>query len=297
MHKIKHFDPDMDHLVIDENSYTTFNFSGGEVHVELTDKTRFALSQTFKKSILLNIRMSSSDKVMQVIMLNDILKRAGFYTSLYMGYIPYARQDRETIQYGANSLKVFANLINSCKFEKVYVVEPHSIVSENVIENIKEIDISETIQKYIDTVTNGAKDFVLLSPDLGAVKRVEEFNKTLATKVDILIANKVRNPATGEITSVKLIGDVPIGKQIIVLDDIIDGGASFIELLKRTQLHKNNDVHLWGTHGIYSKGDQILFDAGFKSLGTTNTFRKNTLELTLNKVYMYDVFTRNSGRI
>lgn len=284
-----------EHILITEKDYKTFNFSGGEVHVEFNPDTLEDINSS--KNVIFNIRITNSDKLMQLILLNDILKRYGISTSCQLGYIPYARQDRETIYMGATSLKVFASLINSCNFENVYCLDPHSIVSENLINNLKIVNHNLAISLYVAHAGMNLETLTLLSPDLGAVKRVENVKKWMKTQsrydkspLDILIAHKHRNPATGAIESIQMIGDLPKGRDILVIDDIGDGLATFTELLNKTQLHKENNIHLWTTHGIYSKGIKIALDSGYKTLGTTNTVRENLEGLDGDKVFMYDAF-------
>jgi len=268
------------YFIISDKDYKTFNFSGGEVHVELNRETLDTLERIEADvPILLNVRVTSSDKLMQLIILNDIFKRYKRKVSCLLKYIPYARQDRETIEYGATSLKVFASLINACEFEQVFVLDPHSIVSENVINNVSIISIYDTLEHFVRNVDE-KKEIQLLSPDLGAVKRTTgalnhllEAQRRNKYKIsdDILIAHKERNPATGAIDSVKIIGETPVGKHIIVIDDICDGGATFVKLLEATKLHENNRVDLWVTHGIFSKGTKPLFDAGYTNIGMTDS--------------------------
>ena len=61
----------------------------------------------------------------------------------------------------------------------------------------------------------------------------------------------------------KLILESNDWKNILVFDDICDGGATFIELAKH--LPKVN-LHLFTTYGIYSKGLQVIYDAGYTSI-------------------------------
>ena len=57
--------------------------------------------------------------------------------SLYMPYIPNARQDRVKSEEDVFTLKYFANIINSLGFKEIVVRDPHSNVSEALINNIR----------------------------------------------------------------------------------------------------------------------------------------------------------------
>ena len=71
--------------------------------------------------------------------------------NLYMPYIPNARQDRVKSGEDVFTLKYFADIINGLGFKTVTVLDPHSSVSEALIDNIviqkPKTFIEETIKK------------------------------------------------------------------------------------------------------------------------------------------------------
>ena len=86
-----------------------------------------------------------------------------------MKYIPYERMDRET----SNQIftcKYFCELINDLKFNKVYILDPHSNVSVGVLNNIKQI----CLNNYIESILNENSIDVLCFPDVGAYKKYTE---------------------------------------------------------------------------------------------------------------------------
>ena len=73
---------------------------------------------------------------------------------LYMPYIPNARQDRVKTDEDVFTLKYFANIINGLGFRTVTVLDPHSSVSEALIDNI----IINKPQAYIEDAINKIKE-------------------------------------------------------------------------------------------------------------------------------------------
>jgi ribose-phosphate pyrophosphokinase len=119
-------------------------------------------------------------------------------------------------------------------------------------------------------------EVVLVSPDAGATKKVLDVARSFTNKFDVVRADKVRNTSTGQITSTKIYGEV-LGKCCVILDDICDGGRTFTELatvLKRKGAAK---VILYVTHGIFSKGTQILLDSGIDLVYTNNIWDEQEL--------------------
>ena len=74
---------------------------------------------------------------------------------------------------------------------------------------------------------------------------------------NIIYAQKVRNSQTGEIVETRLEKEA-IAQDCIIVDDICDGGRTFIELAKVLKSKGAKDIYLYVTHGIFSKGIEVL---------------------------------------
>ena len=101
-----------------------------------------------------------------------------------------------------------------------------------------------------------ARGVTLLAPDAGARKRVQQ----LAKKLDIdhiAFADKVRDTKTGRISGTSVSNDLP-HLPILVVDDICDGGRTFVELGKALAEVSQQPRYLYVTHGIFSKGFEEL---------------------------------------
>ena len=77
-----------------------------------------------------------NDSEMAALMfLTKHFKENGFEVILFMPYIPNARMDRVKNENDVFTLKYFADFINSLHFSLVIVLDPHSAVSEALINN------------------------------------------------------------------------------------------------------------------------------------------------------------------
>lgn len=229
----------------------SFVFSGGEVSVKIPPT-----SPNVHCLIVADLR--SSEDVMKLLMVNDALKRqlnAGL-VSLRIPYIPYARQDRVCNRGEAFSLKVFCDMINSCNFSEVFVQDPHSDVAPALIDNV--IVSSAKHLMIGDAWKWGAYvDAVIVSPDAGANKKVVDLCKLLG-KDTFIRADKVRDLSTGDIVSTEVHCNDLRGKDCLIVDDICDGGRTFIELGKALKAKGAGKVGLYVTHGIFSKGKEVF---------------------------------------
>lgn len=252
-------------------SFSTY--PGGEEFVRLNDFENGAeIDEHYEVKIY--ARLYGSSDVMRLLMLNDALQRVGFWDiSVTIPYLPYARQDRVCSPGESFSLKVFARLINDAGFSKVTFWDQHSIVSSALIDNATNIPLHDLIPFNCELRSSKANTTVVI-PDLGAVKRATLVANLL--EVDTLQASKIRDTKTGRIVGTELYHhldpteDLPDNIYLIV-DDICDGGRTFIELAKVLREYGARRVELLVTHGIFSKGLEV-FDGLIDHIWTTHSF-------------------------
>jgi len=176
--------------------------------------------------------------------------------NLTIPYVPYARQDRIAEAGESLSIGVMANLINSMGFKRVTIYDPHSDVTPALINNLEVVSLEQIVSRSELVTLVSEKEMTIVSPDAGAVKKVQKLAQKLNT-TNLVIGSKVRDSLTGEITGTKIEGDVE-GKDVIIFDDICDGGRTFIELSKVLKKMSANEIYLYVTHGIFSKGLEVL---------------------------------------
>lgn len=191
-------------------------------------------------------------ELMHLVQLNHLLVNiSNKPLVLKIPYLPYARQDKEVSNNSTFALRTFNILFNVMHWDMVYVHDMHSNVFS--YPNFYNILPSLNILEDFDTV---------VFPDAGASARYNINHK------NIVIGEKVRDQQTGKIVDYKLRGN-PKGKTIVV-DDLCDGGATFIELAKRFSC-VFEFVALYVTHGIFSKGLQRLLTY-YDEIYTTNSY-------------------------
>jgi len=234
---------------------TSFKFSGGEVNVKIEDTTRRMITET----MYIDADIDSSDAVMELLLVTDALRRVRPAVSLdlYLPYLPYARQDRAMVAGESLSLKVFATLINAQNYSKVYVQDAHSDVGPALLDRCINVPQYELVPSFGDLKGYApANKTILVSPDAGAEKKIFAFAKQLEYKY-ILRASKVRDVSTGKITNTEVTwatSDYSTDRDFLIVDDICDGGGTFIALAEILRKHTTGKIKLLVTHGIFSKG-------------------------------------------
>lgn len=171
---------------------------------------------------------------------------------LYCPYFLGARSDRRFEMGGNYYLRdVICPVINNLKLDAVVLLNPHSDVLPNLLTNsmILEDYQQQFVQDSIQSITDIVNLDGILVPDAGAVKKITSYKLDLP----LFFAEKVREPKTGKILHTEIFSDVD-GKNAVILDDICDGGKTFVELAKEFRKKGGKKLYLAVTHGIFSKG-------------------------------------------
>lgn len=217
-------------------------------------------------------------ELVALIYLTKHLRRLGYeFIDLYMPYIPNARQDRVKNPEDVFTLKYFAEILNDLKFRTITVLDPHSTVSEALINNISienpQTHIVDVMGKLMEQDKNHDTPMIFY-PDEGAMKRYHGLvNQPYAFGI------KKRNWETGIIEGLEVAGAVDEirGRDILIVDDICSKGGTFYHSAKKLKELGAKDIYLYVSHcentileGELLKGDLI------KKIYTTNSiFTKN----------------------
>lgn len=161
-------------------------------------------------------------------------------TKLIMYYIPNARQDRVKNAEDVFTLKHFSEIINSLQFETVEVLDPHSSVSEALINNLVLTNPSVYIQEAYDRCTPD----ILFYPDEGSMKRYSE-----CYPVEYAFGIKKREWATGKIQGLELMNkELVKDSNVLIVDDICSRGGTFYYSAKALKEAGANKIYLYVTH-------------------------------------------------
>jgi ribose-phosphate pyrophosphokinase len=253
----------------EEVLHQSSTFKGGEEHVKITKSNPH-------EEVTITHRVNSSSDLMKVVLANDALQRIGHERiHLYIPYLPYARQDRVMVEGEPLSIKVFANVINACQFTSVTVLDPHSDVGPALIDRVNIVTNHAFVESaFYDLHLKGIdhNQIAVISPDAGAYKKIYKTCESIKFTGELVLCNKVRNLKTGEIIKQTVDGNVT-DKVCVIIDDICDGGRTFIELAKQLKDKGAKSVILIITHGIFSYGVEPL-QPMVDHVYSTNSFRE-----------------------
>lgn len=183
---------------------------------------------------------------------------------LIVPYWPYARQDKQVSDVLCFSSSVFQRTINEFFRDwEIHILDAHSEDSYRLITNSKVIN-----HVPIDAIKPHFHEYdLLLFPDEGAFKRYKEVDAMRSTH-----CIKTRNQLTGNIESISL-PDIDFNnKKVFIVDDICDGGATFINIAEQLVKKGAKYIGLYVTHGLFTRRRECLFEAGINIIHTYNYY-------------------------
>ena len=241
-------------------------FADNEIWVEIKENIRgedvFLIQSTCNPA---------NDNLMELLILADACKRAsaGRITTV-MPYYGYARQDRKPAGRSPITAKLVANMIEAAGVDRVLTMDLHA----GQIQGFFDIPVDNLYAQPLfvkDLLTNPMVEngrAIIISPDAGGVPRARAIAKQL--NLDIAIIDKRRDRAN-ESEAMNVIGDV-LGKQCIIVDDIIDTGGTLVKAAKALENEGAEDVQAYITHGVLSNdGAKRMEHSAMSRLVITDT--------------------------
>jgi ribose-phosphate pyrophosphokinase len=246
----------------EEIKFQSFTFSGGEPHIKINPD--FDRNQ----KITITHRLNSFNDLGLLCITVDALRRMDVkIIDLFIPYFPAARQDRVMIPGEPLSVKVYADIINALQLNKVFVFDAHSEVTPALLNNSIVIPNYTFIREVLNRIGENVK---LISPDGGALKKIYKVSEFLGG-AEVVECSKSRDVKTGRLSGFKVYEDDLQGIDCLIVDDICDGGGTFVGLAEELKNKNAGKLYLAVSHGIFNKGFEVLncFDAIF----TTNSVK------------------------
>lgn len=261
-----------------EIKFDYFVFSGGEPHIKILSEV-----ETDGK-VLITQRIQSFNDVGKLLVSVDALRNLGVNNiELLLPYFPAARQDRLMTNGEALTVKVYANLINALRLNRVTIFDAHSEVAPALLDNCISINNFKFLEKVVEQLPS---DILLISPDGGALKKIYKVAAYLQD-YEVVECSKSRDVKTGALSGFKVYADDLKGKDCLIVDDICDGGGTFIGLAKALKAKNAGKLYLAVSHGIFSKGFEKL-EEDFDSIFTTNSFSSLDANPILTQINLGD---------
>ena len=244
-------------------------FPDGESKITLKGK----LSKS-KTIVVQSIYPPVDSNLIQALSLISKAKEYSTEVIVVIPYLGYARQDREFLPGEIATMKVLGQLFKGAGASKIIVVDIHSKIG------LKHFKIkSENLSAIPDLVRHfkkiNLKNPLVVSPDQGGIERAKEFADKFGS--DFIALKKQRNRKTGKV-QIKTGGlDEVIGRDLILVDDMISTGGSIIKATEFLKKQKCNRVFVTCTHALLmNDAEKKIRKAGVTRIISANTIPGNS---------------------
>jgi ribose-phosphate pyrophosphokinase len=233
----------VDYLKLPLGEIEISRFSEGEVFVRIKQDIRGR--DVF---MVQSICPPTNENMMELLIMMDAVRRASSARlTVVLPYYGYARQDRKDQPRVPITAKLVANLITAAGADRVLTMDLHA----DQIQGFFDIPLDHLFSapvfiRYLKNLK--LKNLVIVTPDVGGIKRARAFATRLGA--DLAIVDKRRvNSVDAEV--LHLIGDVK-DKTAIIVDDMIATAGSLVEAAKIVRENGARDIYATAAHGVLS---------------------------------------------
>lgn len=252
-------------------------FPSGEKHCRYDENIRGTDTFIFQSG-----NHPTNDNLMELLVMVDAAKRASAKRiTAVMPYGFYTRQDRKDKSRVPISAKLVMDMLQISGVNRILTMDLHS----PQIVGFTNLPVDQL--GFKPALINAVKDIgidAIVAPDIGAVKRADEYATALGT--DLVIISKNRKTAT----SVELkhfIGDVK-GKKVLIADDLSESAGTLIEAAVACRERDASEVYCAITHGCFTEIGYDRFCDAFKSKLISHLFVSTTVNACRNRRSQWD---------
>lgn len=231
---------------------------------------------------------SVNDKLCKLLFFIATLRDAGANRiTAIIPYLCYARKDRRTKARDPVTTRYVASLFEAVNVDRVVTVDVHNLQAfQNSYRcETVHLEAQKLFIAYFRHIIKSDERVVVMSPDIGSVKRAEQFrdrlSSALSAYVDFAFMEKLRSKEV--VSGQAVVGDVA-GKTVIILDDLISSGTTIARAATACNKMNAFRVYAVATHGAFlTKANEALQERSLLKIVITNTIQTSRLKETLAK--------------
>ena len=191
-----------------------------------------------------------NENLMELLVLVDCFKRASAARiTPVIPYYGYARQDRKDQGRVPITAKLVANLLTTAGADRVLALDLHAAQIQGFFDiPVDHLQAGPVICDFVRSLNIPPRDFVVLSPDEGSIKKALMYQKKLGG--NIAIVDKRRSSAT-DVRQANLIGPSLEGKTVVMFDDMISTAGSIVGAANIAVMNGAKEVRIFATHGVF----------------------------------------------
>jgi ribose-phosphate pyrophosphokinase len=235
------------------------------------------------QSLYADTDQSVNDKLCKLLFFIATLKDAGAdRVTAITPYLCYTRKDRRTKARDPVTIRYMASLFEAVNLDRIVTIDVHNLQAfQNAFRIPAEhLEAEILFARYFNEALKDSKSIVVMSPDIGGVKRAQQFQQRLTRvmSADIGFAFMEKQRSQDVLSGEMVIGDVK-GKTVIIVDDLISSGSTLARAASACERMGASRTFAVVTHGMFSgNADAILSATALHRIVVTNTIPPFRLE-------------------
>ena len=230
-------------LGIEKGHASLYSFADGETYVQIDENVRGA--DVF---VMQPTSPPANDNLMELLIMLDAFKRSSARrVTAVLPYYGYARQDRKDKPRVPITSKLVADLITAAGADRVLTLDLHASQIQGFFNiPVDHLFAAPVIVKHLKA--RNLPDLTIVSPDAGGVERARAYAKRLGASLAIIDKRRI---AKNQTEVMNIIGEVD-GRNVFVVDDIIDTGGTLIHSVEALMAKGAKSISASCTHAVLS---------------------------------------------
>ena len=224
---------------------------------------------------------SANDKLCRLLFFIGALKDASAErVTAVVPYLCYARKDRKTQARDPVITRYVAQLFEVVGTDRVVAFDVHNVAAFQNAFRCR-TDHLEALSLFVDYFKGRlpAGEVVVLSPDVGGMKRADALRQALVrvTGRTISVGFMEKQRARGKVSGETLFAEVA-GHSVVIIDDLISTGTTVVRAARACRERGAARVYVAATHGVFTaKANETLADPALEQIAITDSVAPSRL--------------------
>jgi len=234
------------------------------------------------QSLYADAEQSVNDKLCRLLFFIGALRdaSAGCVTAV-VPYLCYARKDRKSQPRDPITIRYVASLFEAVGTNRVLTLDVHNLAAfQNAFRcHTDHLEAKSLFVRYFAPLVRN-EEVVVVSPDVGGIKRAEQFRQALANATGKTVSSAFMEKyrSQGVLSGETIVGEVK-DKVALIIDDLISTGGTILRTASACRQLGAKHVYAAASHGVFvGAANEVLANAALDKVIVTNTippFRLN----------------------